>query len=75
VFDPRENIRGGISYFAKQLARFKDIGLALAAYNAGPEAVAKHGNKIPPYAETQKYVSNILANYGRIMAQRLYSTG
>ncbi|MEN6440534.1 MAG: transglycosylase SLT domain-containing protein, partial [Syntrophobacter sp.] len=49
------NIRGGVSYFKKQLNKFGSPELALAAYNAGPEAVKKHGG-VPPYAETRKHV-------------------
>lgn len=63
IFDPYENVEAGVKYFKTQLDRFKDPALALAAYNAGPEAVAKHGNKVPPFAETQNYVSSILKGY------------
>jgi soluble lytic murein transglycosylase-like protein len=62
-FDPFENIRGGVRYLRDLLLRFNsDIELALAAYNAGPEAVARHGG-VPPYEETRNYVSSILAAY------------
>lgn len=62
-FDPFENIRGGVRYLRDLLVRFNsDIELALAAYNAGPEAVARHGG-VPPYQETRNYVSSILAAY------------
>lgn len=62
-FDPFENIRGGVRYLRDLLVRFdSDIELALAAYNAGPEAVARHGG-VPPYAETRNYVTSILAAY------------
>lgn len=59
--DPRGNIEGGVAYLASLLQRFSgDLSLALAAYNAGPEAVVRyHG--VPPFAETQAYVSAILA--------------
>lgn len=64
AFNPRENIRGGIRYLRDLLGRFgSDVRLALAAYNAGPEAVEKHGG-VPPYRETRNYVSAILAAYG-----------
>ncbi len=64
VFDAVENIRGGTRYLADLLRRFSsDLRLALAAYNAGPEAVARH-NGVPPYAETQNYVDSILGAYG-----------
>ena len=57
--DPAQNVRGGARYLADQLERFGSLDLALAAYNAGPGAVTKHGG-IPPYAETQRYVATVL---------------
>lgn len=63
LFDARENIRAGVSYFRDLLGRFgADVRLALAAYNAGPEAVEKH-NGVPPYDETRNYVDAILGAY------------
>lgn len=59
VFDPRENIFAGSRYLKQQLDEFKDLKLALAAYNAGPATVKKY-NDIPPYAETQNYVESIM---------------
>ena len=59
--DPAQNLEGGARYLAQQYARFGTWPLALAAYNAGPEAVARHGG-IPPYRETQGYVSAILGS-------------
>lgn len=57
--DPKENLEGGARYLSQQYRRFGDWRLALAAYNAGPEAVEQyHG--VPPYAETQQYVKAIL---------------
>ncbi len=57
--DPRDNIFGGVAYLSTLLDRFGgDVRLALAAYNAGPEAVARHRG-IPPYRETQNYVKAI----------------
>jgi soluble lytic murein transglycosylase-like protein len=63
-FDPAENIRGGVMYLRAQLERFGRLDLALAAYNAGPEAVEKYGG-IPPYRETRDYVRRIMREYGR----------
>lgn len=56
--DPIENLEGGARYLSWQYRKFKSWPLALAAYNAGPKAVEKHGG-IPPYAETQNYVKVI----------------
>ena len=57
--DPKQNLDGGARYLSQQYRRFGDWRLALAAYNAGPEAVEKYRG-IPPYAETQQYVKTIL---------------
>ena len=63
VWDARDNIRGGTRYLADLLDRFDlDLTLALAAYNAGPEAVERHGG-VPPYRETRRYVDRILSAY------------
>jgi len=60
--DPAQSLQGGARYLREQLDRFGgDERLALAAYNAGPGAVAKYGG-VPPYAETQGYVNKVLAN-------------
>ena len=56
------NIRGGALYLRRQLDRFGSVPLALAAYNAGPGAVARYRG-IPPYLETRSYVANILARW------------
>lgn len=56
--DPQQNLEGGARYLRTQFDRFGTWDLALAAYNAGPEAVAQYGG-VPPYAETQGYVKAI----------------
>lgn len=53
--DPQQNLEGGARYLRMMYDRFGNWRLALAAYNAGPEAVSKHDG-IPPYEETQNYV-------------------
>jgi soluble lytic murein transglycosylase-like protein len=57
--DPQQNLEGGARYLAMMFNRFGSWKLALAAYNAGPQAVEKYGG-IPPYAETKGYVTAIL---------------
>ena len=60
AFNPMENIRGGVAYLKQLLDRYSNNEvLALAAYNAGPGAVDKHGQTVPPYKETQDYVEKI----------------
>ena len=62
--DPIDSIRGGSRYFRYLLDLFdNDIRLALAAYNAGENAVIKYGRRIPPYRETQNYVKRVLKFY------------
>ena len=58
VWDPGENMRAGARYLKQQFDTFKDWKLALAAYNAGPGNVRKHGG-VPPFKETQNYVRKI----------------
>jgi soluble lytic murein transglycosylase-like protein len=60
-FNPVENVRGGAAYLRDLLDMFgQDLKLALAGYNAGENAVIRNGNQIPPYAETQNYVRQVL---------------
>ena len=62
-FDPEQNIAGGVNYLRHCLDRFQhNVPLAVAAYNAGPESVAKCGT-IPPYEETQTFVTNVMGSY------------
>jgi soluble lytic murein transglycosylase-like protein len=66
AFDPRQNLNGGARYLRDLLRLFNNnTSLALAAYNAGEHAVMKHGNRIPPYRETQHYVPRVLDFYQR----------
>lgn len=65
VFDPAENVMAGSRYLKMLLDRFGDLSLALAAYNAGPANVEKYGNNIPPFAETQNYVDQIIKKLNR----------
>lgn len=60
--DPQQNVAGGTRYLRQMLDRFDSVPEALAAYNAGPGAVEKHGG-IPPYAETRHYVERVMALY------------
>jgi len=69
-FQPDQNVRGGTSYLDTLLTRYHDnLALALAAYNAGPEAVDKyHG--IPPYHETRAYVARVIHEFNcRVLAR------
>jgi soluble lytic murein transglycosylase-like protein len=60
AFNPAENVRAGVAYLRELLNRYSDNEeLALAAYNAGPGAVDKHGQAVPPYRETRNYVAQI----------------
>jgi soluble lytic murein transglycosylase-like protein len=69
AFDPEENIRGGVAYLRQLLDRYEgNEQLALAAYNAGPGAVDRHGQAVPPYPETQHYVSKISGLVGGAIA-------
>jgi soluble lytic murein transglycosylase-like protein len=71
-YNPAENIRGGVAYLRQLLDRYgNNEELALAAYNAGPGAVAKYGETVPPYKETKKYVLKI----GDIAGTRALTNG
>ncbi|MBX3111474.1 MAG: lytic transglycosylase domain-containing protein [Fimbriimonadaceae bacterium] len=66
-FDPRQNLEGGAKYLSQMLKQFGDVKLALAAYNAGPGAVAR-AKGIPEIPETQDYVRKVLGYAERIRA-------
>jgi hypothetical protein len=63
--DPAQNLDGSARYLLMMLERFGDPGLALAAYNAGPEAVTRHRG-IPPFPETQGHVAKVTAVFARL---------
>lgn len=66
ALDPLQNLKGGAQYLRDLLRLFNNnISLAVAAYNAGELAVMEHGNRIPPYPETQHYVPRVMAFYRR----------
>ena len=67
TFDPSSNIDGGVKILRDLINKFNgNVELALAAYNAGQNAVIKYGNNIPPYPETQQYVKRVLGYYSDI---------
>jgi soluble lytic murein transglycosylase-like protein len=69
-YDPRQNIHGGAQYLKFLINRFgQDVRLALAAYNAGEEAVERNGGQIPPFTETMAYVPRVLRIYRMLAAQ------
>jgi soluble lytic murein transglycosylase-like protein len=64
AFDPKQNLLGGTRYLRQLLLKFNhNIRLALAAYNAGENAVIRAGYRVPPYPETQNYVDKVLNFY------------
>lgn len=64
LYDPKENVHAGARYLKFLMDRFgHDVHLALAAYNAGEEAVDRNGGRIPPFAETMAYVPKVLKVY------------
>jgi soluble lytic murein transglycosylase-like protein len=69
-YDARQNVHGGARYLKFLIDRFgHDIRLALAAYNAGEEAVDRNGGQIPPFSETMAYVPRVLKIYKMLTEQ------
>jgi hypothetical protein len=76
AFDPRDNVDGGVRHLRVLISQYAgDVRLALAAYNAGSEAVDRVRG-VPPYRETQTYVSHVLALFGsaKVVASDLASS-
>jgi soluble lytic murein transglycosylase-like protein len=73
-YDARQNVHAGARYLKFLIDRFgHDIRLALAAYNAGEDAVARNGGQIPPFSETMAYVPRVLKIY-RMLGEQLRAT-
>lgn len=70
-FDPQSNILAGTNYLKYLIGKFKNLPLAIAAYNAGPGAVEKYNHSIPPYKETQNYVKKVLSYYEQFKKEEL----
>ena len=71
LLDPGENIRTGARYLKDLLALFdNNLELALAAYNAGENAVLRYGRQLPPYPETRRYVPMVVAHYQQLSRER-----
>jgi soluble lytic murein transglycosylase-like protein len=71
IMDPQENIHGGVKYLKDLLQMFSgNLELAVAAYNAGENAVIRHGHKIPPYAETVHYVPKVIGFYNKFRMRK-----
>lgn len=69
LFDPAQNVSGGVRFLRDLLARFDgNIELALAAYNAGANAVIRAGNRVPPYPATAAYVPKVIDYYRHFQA-------
>ena len=63
AYDPNDNVEGGVRHLKMLLGRYQgDLQLSLAAYNAGSQAVDRHGG-IPPFVETREYVRRVLQYY------------
>lgn len=71
VFSPKQNIHGGTKYLSQLLSKYKNIEIALAAYNAGPGNVDKY-NGVPPFEETKKYINNITSSYQLLKEKKVF---
>ena len=68
AFDPAQNVEAGTRYLKQLIERYRgNLVLALAAYNAGPEVVAKYGG-VPPIAETRAYIQRVADRYRSLSA-------
>lgn len=67
-WSPSDNVDGGVRYLRDLMRQFEDLELALAAYNAGENAVLRYGRAIPPFAETEVYVERVKGFYGRLQS-------
>ena len=63
IHDPLQNVQGGTRYLRDLIVQFQNVRLALAAYNAGENAVMRYGNDVPPFPETQHYVRKVIELY------------
>lgn len=68
AFDPSQNVRAGARYLRELIDRYDDdLELALAAYNAGEDAVDRYGRQVPPFEETRRYVPKVLKIYNSLL--------
>ena len=74
-YDPRQNVRGGALYLGFLINRFRqNVRLALAAFNAGEDAVDRNSGQIPPFSETLEYVPKVLRIYQALTEQQRHQT-
>src|SRR5689334_8908041 len=75
VFDPAENIQAGTKHLAGLLRQFdQNVPLALAAYNAGAQAVVRAGNRVPDYPETRNYVERVVRRHRDMASPRTHAS-
>lgn len=71
-YNPVQNVRAGARYLRELRDLYKgDLSLALAAYNAGPEAVYRFGGRIPPFEETRRYVPKVMQLYRKLSGRQM----